>query len=473
MAITFSNGWVAQQTAAGTGAFNSHWESIGPSATPSYYQLWYNTTSSNASATILANNITGTSYNSNPAWTNGQTYYFWLKAVDSTGTAGSFSLSRSLTWDITPPSVPSISVPPTNSPNTSRAVTISWSTSTDSLSGMNASAPYVLTRNGTQVYAGTATSYTDTPAADGTYTYAVYAVDVKGNKSGSTSGNCTITLLAPPGTVATPAVGKASANSITVSWSVPTGSTPAGYYVYRNGVNYTTDTASPFTDTNLADGTYYYQIMAYNAAGNGPLSAASAAIAIDTTPPAVPSITSAYQQSTTARAVSITWTGPADATSYRLERNGAIVMTTATGGTTVTVTDTPAADGQYTYRVYAGDANGNWSAASAGAVVNVSLLPIPGVPAAPTLVQPNGVTRAVTVSWPAASSAGTYTVYRGTTAAAMTQQLTTTDLSYTDTPPADGTYFYAVQSGNATGSSNVGAAASTTIDRVRTGMAGL
>ncbi|MFJ3202062.1 chitinase [Streptomyces sp. NPDC086989] len=76
-----------------------------------------------------------------------------------------------------------------------------------------------------------------------------------------------------PGAPAGTAVSGQSANGLTLSWNAVGGAT--GYYVYQDGVRVKTVTGSPAPITGLASATSYsFQVSAYNAAGEGPKSAA-------------------------------------------------------------------------------------------------------------------------------------------------------------------------------------------------------
>ncbi|MFB6810659.1 chitinase [Streptomyces sp. NPDC056387] len=76
-----------------------------------------------------------------------------------------------------------------------------------------------------------------------------------------------------PGAPAGTAVSGQSANGLTLSWNAVSGAT--GYYVYQDGVRVKTVTGSPAPITGLAAATSYsFQVSAYNAAGEGPKSAA-------------------------------------------------------------------------------------------------------------------------------------------------------------------------------------------------------
>ncbi|MFE5535244.1 chitinase [Streptomyces sp. NPDC056492] len=76
-----------------------------------------------------------------------------------------------------------------------------------------------------------------------------------------------------PGAPGGSAVSGQSANGLTLSWNAVSGAT--GYHVYQDGVRVKTVTGSPAQITGLAAATSYsFQVSAYNAAGEGPKSAA-------------------------------------------------------------------------------------------------------------------------------------------------------------------------------------------------------
>ncbi|MFK0218834.1 chitinase [Streptomyces vinaceus] len=76
-----------------------------------------------------------------------------------------------------------------------------------------------------------------------------------------------------PGAPGGTAVSGQSANGLTLSWNAVSGA--SGYYVYQDGVRVGTVTGSPAQITGLAAATSYsFQVSAYNAAGEGPKSAA-------------------------------------------------------------------------------------------------------------------------------------------------------------------------------------------------------
>ncbi|MFI6145170.1 glycosyl hydrolase family 18 protein [Streptomyces sp. NPDC051109] len=76
-----------------------------------------------------------------------------------------------------------------------------------------------------------------------------------------------------PGAPGGTSVSGQSANGLSLSWNAVSGA--SGYYVYQDGVRVKTVSGSPAQITGLAAATSYsFQVSAYNAAGEGPRSAA-------------------------------------------------------------------------------------------------------------------------------------------------------------------------------------------------------
>ena len=127
-------------------------------------------------------------------------------------------------------------------------------------------------------------------------------------------------------------------------------------------------TTTSFADTGVPAGTYFYKVVARDAAGNAsPASAeATATVRSDTTPPTVPANVRATANGLT---VTVTWDASSDdvgVTGYRVLRNG----TEVGAPTSTTFTEGGLAPNTtYTYTVVARDAAGNPSDPSAPATV--------------------------------------------------------------------------------------------------------
>ncbi|PVZ95892.1 hypothetical protein DDQ50_05350 [Amnibacterium flavum] len=176
---------------------------------------------------------------------------------------------------------------------TGSSVALGWTASTDAV-GVTGYRVYRGTTTGFTPTAGnligtvTTNSYTDSGVAAGTWFYKVVAFD-GANNSSSASGSGTATVAqaadstAPsvPGSVTASAAG----STVNVGWAAATDNVGVtGYQVHRGtSAGFTTSagslvgtvTGTTFANTGLAAGTYYYKVIAVDAAGNA--SAASAA----------------------------------------------------------------------------------------------------------------------------------------------------------------------------------------------------
>lgn len=150
---------------------------------------------------------------------------------------------------------------------------------------------WVLTRGGTTIYDGTATSYTDTGRTNGTaLSYVLTAYDAAGNTK---TASASATPVAPSDTTAptVPSGVTATANSqtqVTLSWSPSTDAVGvASYRVRRAGSDLSGATAltgTTFVDTTVVAGTAYsYTVSAVDAAGNRSAESTAATVTTPTT----------------------------------------------------------------------------------------------------------------------------------------------------------------------------------------------
>jgi Fibronectin type III domain len=126
----------------------------------------------------------------------------------------------------------------------------------------------------------TGTSYTDTGLSNGTaYFYKVTAANSVGEGGLSNEASATPALTAPGAPTGLQATG--GNNSVSLSWTGPSGSTVTGYDIYRGtspGLESPTPIATGVPTTSYADNsavngtTYYYRVIAVNGAGPGPQS---------------------------------------------------------------------------------------------------------------------------------------------------------------------------------------------------------
>ena len=323
-------------------------------------------------------------------------------------------------------------------------VALQWNASTDNV----AVTGYNVYRGSTLVTTvpSSATSYTDTSLAPGSYTYTVRATDAAANLS-DPSNAVTATVLdtakpSIPGNLS--ATG--SARQVALSWQASTDNVAVtGYRVLRGGVPLTTvgGSATTYTDPNLAAGTYSYTVQALDAAGNAsdPSNSASATVP-DTTKPSTPGN---LQATGGVAKVDLAWQASTDdvgVTGYRVFRDGAHIFTVSSG---TSYQDHPP-PGTYSYTVRAVDAALNLSDDS-----NAAPATVPDVtkPSPPGTLGATGSANQVALSWQASQDdvgVNEYRVYRGTTRIAT---ISGTTLSYTDTPLAAGSYTYTVRAADA------------------------
>ncbi len=187
-------------------------------------------------------------------------HLYSVQAVDAVGNVSTAG-SASVLVDTSPPSgvAPLGAVSPT-----SVAPALSWSTSTDTGSGVLG---YRISRNGTQIATTSALTYSDVGVpSDGSYTYSVTAIDGAGNSSASTSVVVVVDSVAPgvPGGVV--AVSPTVVVPV-VSWFGV--SDAVSYQVARDGVVVGSVSGTSFTDSSVAGyGSYRYTVSAVDAAGN-------------------------------------------------------------------------------------------------------------------------------------------------------------------------------------------------------------
>jgi fibronectin type 3 domain-containing protein len=273
---------------------------------------------------------------------------------------------------------------------------------------------------------------------------------------------------------------------VAVSWSAPApngGSPMTGYDVYQGtttGGELATPiatvgaTATSYIDPGLTNGTtYYYTVVAVNAAG---ASAPSTEVSATPTAPTVPSTPTGLAASGGNGQIVLSWAAPGDGGSmitgysvYRGTVQGKESTTAVATATTTSFTDTGLTNGTtYYYTLAAVNVVGT-SPTSAEVSATPSLpATAPSAPQGLTASSGNGVTN---LSWSAPASDGGspitgYDVYRGTASGGESATPIATDISgtsFTDTGLTNGTtYYYTVAAVNTAGVSGQSAEASAT-----------
>jgi len=448
-------------------------------AAVSGYNIYRGTSAGGESSTAVGT-VSGTTLSfTDTGLTNGTTYFYTVKAVNSAGPSAA-SNEASATPAAVTATVPTAPQSPAATAGNG-SVQLSWSapasTGGSPITGYNV---YRSTTPGgegsTPLKTGvTGTSFTDTTVTNGTsYYYTVAAVNAVGTGPQSAEVSATPKATAPSAPASL--VASAGNGQVVLSWTVPAsdgGSPITGYNVYRSttpggegSTPVATAVSSTYTDANVANGTtYYYTVAAVNAVGTSQQSGEASA-----TPQAAATVPSAPQNLTATgsnQAVQLSWSAPASTggaavTSYNVYRSttaGSEGSTpVATGVTGTSYTDNPLTNGTtYYYTVAAVNAIGTGPQSA-----EANATPKAAAPTAPLGLTASAGNGSVSLSWSAPASNGGsvitgYNVYRATSPGGEgTTPVTAgvTGTSFTDTGLANGTiYYYKVAAVNSAGTS--------------------
>lgn len=354
---------------------------------------------------------------------------------------------------VLPPSAPALTTA-----NGANGVSLTW-TSPASDGGGPITSYHVYRSSGgggaTLLGSPTALAWLDTTAVRGTtYTYTVTAINSAGE--GGPSNAATGVSYTVPGAPALTVT--ASGSNAALSWTVAdNGGAPiTGYQVLRGTsagaeTALATTTSGSYTDSGLTVGqTYFYKVVAANAAGTGtPSPEVSFSNA---TAPGVPSLTATAQTNQ----IALTWTAPSDGgaaiSGYVVRRGTAsgAETTYTTLGAVTSYADTAVTPGvAYYYQVQAVNTVGTGAASPERTATPYTTA------AAPTLSATPGKTQ-VTLSWTVPNSGGTsitgYQIYRSTTSGKeVLVQTISTGTTYIDSVPGGVTYYYRVAAVTAAG----------------------
>ncbi len=245
--------------------------------------------------------------------------------------------------------------------------------------------------------------------------------------------------------LSTPSI--SSTGTYTVSWSGIGGATTYTLQEQVNGGSWTPIQSSGATSDPIsgkADGSYGYRVQACNGTICAPWSGTAVTIVVH--PPATPA--SITVPATSSGSVPVSWAASSTATSYTLQQklgsgSWGTVYTGAVTNSTRTITTT----GSYTYQVAACNAGGCSTYKVSSAVV-VTIPPA----SAPTLTVPaTSSTGSYTVSWTAVAAATSYTLQEQVNGGSWATIQATSATSKALSGKADGTYGYKVQACNAGG----------------------
>ncbi len=396
---------------------------------------------------IKYSTVTGTSYTNISYIENGNTYYYKVRALDASGTAGAWSSVVSVTYKQTLPA------PIVTGGNDSQGrPTLKWK-------AVSGAAKYEVYRarskNGDYIKYSTVTgtSYTNTSYIENgnTYYYKVRALKSSGT-AGAWSSIVSVTykqtLPAPTVTGGNDAQGRP-----TLKWNAVTGA--AKYEVYRarslNGdyIKYSTVTGTSYTNTSYIENgnTYYYKVRALDA--NGTAGAWSSIVSVtyraaSTGTLSAPTVTGGNDSQ--GRPM-LKWNAVSGAAKYEVYRarskNGDYIKYSTVTGTNYTNTSYIENGNTYYYKVRALDANG-----TAGAWSSIVSVTYKQTLSAPTVTGGNDSQGRPTLKWKAVTGAAKYEVYRARSRSGeYIKYSTVTGTSYTNTSYIENgnTYYYKVR----------------------------
>ena len=343
------------------------WEapSSNGSAPVTNYRIYRGTVPGGESPLATVGNVL--TYSDN-AVANGLTYYYEVSAVSSAGEG-----PKSNETSATPRGVPSAPRGLTGVAGNAE-VTLSWQApGSDGGAAITNYTVYRGTSSGGETLLtslGTVLTYVDPGVANGqTYYYEVTATNGlgEGPKSAEAAATPADVPSEPRALTATGVSGQ-----VALSWTDPVsngGSAITGYKVYRGtsaGTETLLTTVGPvlaFTDRDVTPGTtYYYEVSAVNAVGEGPKSneaSATPTAAPDTTLPTITITSPANNTEVSSTIVTVSGTAADNVAVAKVEVSTDGVTWTAASGTTAWNADVALHLGSNTIYVRASDAAGN------------------------------------------------------------------------------------------------------------------
>ena len=312
--------------------------------------------------------VSGTTY-TDAGLTNGVEYTYALQAVDTSGNDSEASEPvPAVPLDGDAPAAPTgLQAVPGDG-----QVALSWTAVPEyDVTG------YLVFQDGVQVASGAGTDATVTGLVNGReYTFTVVAVDSSGNRSEpsdpvAASPRDGDAPAAPTGLVAT-----AGNAEVVLSWDPNAEPDVTAYRVLRGGVQVALVPGSPWTDTDVVNGTTYsYVLVAVDTSGNDSLPSEP----VEATPVALgPEAPTGVTASPGDERATVRWTASpeADVVAYRvLFQDGTVAVEVAVPATSATVTGLVNGT-TYRFTVVAVDADGDVSVPSEPVEVTPVLPPV-------------------------------------------------------------------------------------------------
>ena len=364
---------------------------------------------------IKYSTVTGTSYTNTSYIEDGNTYYYKVRALDASGTAGAWSSIVSVTYRAA--STGTLSAPTVTGGNDSQGrPTLKWK-------AVSGAAKYEVyrsySRDGSysKYSTQTSTGYTNSSylTSGTTYYYKVRALKSDGTAgpySAVVSVTCRLKLTAPSVTG-----GNDSQGRPTLKWKAVSGA--AKYEVYRSYSRdgsyskYSTQTSTGYTNSSyLTSGTtYYYKVRALKSDGTaGPYSAVvSVTCRLKLTAPSVTGGTDSQGRPT------LKWNAVTGAAKYEVyrsaSRSGTYTKYSTQTSTSYTNSSYLTSGTTYYYKVRALGSDGSYGPYSSVASVTYRATSS-AVPAEVTMGKATAQGSYITVTWDKAANAASYRVYR-------------------------------------------------------------
>ena len=395
--------------------------------------------------------VTGTTYTNTAYLENGTTYYYRVRALNSSGVAGAYSSVVYVTYKQT------LSAPTVTGGNDSQGrPTLKW----NAVSGAARYEVYrARSRSGEYIKYSTVTgtSYTNTSyIEDGnTYYYKVRALKSDGT-AGAWSSIVSVTYrAASTGTLPAPTVtgGNDSQGRPTLKWDKVAGA--AKYEVYRarskdgDYIKYSTVTGTSYTNISYIENgnTYYYKVRALKSDGTAGTWSSIVSVtyrAASTGTLSAPTVTGGNDSQ---GRPTLKWNAVSGAAKYEVYRarskDGDYIKYSTVTGTSYTNISYIENGNTYYYKVRALKSDG-----TAGAWSSVVSVTYKQTLSAPTVTGGNDAQGRPTLTWNAVSGAAKYEVYRARSLNGdYIKYSTVTGTSYTNTSYIENgnTYYYKVR----------------------------
>lgn len=443
----------------GTTSMDFAWNSV---ADATSYEIQIDDASSFTSVNYSSSSLTALTYNQ--ASLTGGAWYWRVRAAFADATKSNWSETRTFTIDLTPPAIPSLSLPVVDAITRNKLVTFNWSTPTSATQFRLRIDSGGITVHTSDIL--TSASYSSPTLDYGTYYWQVQAADAYGNWSAYSSprrlySNSPLPL-AP--TLLTPDhAALLSTNDPEFTWS--TVENAATYEIQ-------VDSSNPFTlpydatasglstsyqGTDLAEGIKYWRVRGVNSSGESGTWSMIRSITIDTVAPSVPGLNTPVDNAANVRGTpTFTWYTVSGAAQFQLQVDDATDFETPvyTSDPTTSLSNKPSPDlaiGTYYWHVRARDAAGNWG--SYGSYRTIKILP--SLPTAPVLSAPSNGTatndQTPDFSWSPASYAVSYEIQiddSSSFTSPILQSGTSATTSYTATEISSGTRYWRVRGVN-------------------------